>query len=122
MARVLVADDERLLRELLDYRLRQRNFETVLACDGREALECLESSAPDVVILDMMMPVHNGLDVLRRMRSSDRYAETPVIMLTARRSEKDIVSALELGADDYLVKPFMPEELLARLARLLKAA
>ena len=122
MPTVLVADDEKLLRELLDFRLKQRDFETVLAADGREALARLEDAEPDAVVLDMMMPVHDGLDVLRRMRASERHAETPVIMLTARRSEKDIVGALELGANDYLVKPFMPEELLARLSRLLKNA
>ena len=122
MPTVLVADDEKLLRELLEFRLTQRNFAAVLASDGREALERLEDSEPDAVVLDMMMPVHDGLDVLRRMRASERHADTPVIILTARRGEKDIVGALELGANDYLVKPFMPEELLARLARLLKAA
>ena len=122
MPTVLVADDEKLLRELLEFRLTQRNFDAVLASDGREALERLEDSEPDAVVLDMMMPVHDGLDVLRRMRASERHADTPVIILTARRGEKDIVGALELGANDYLVKPFMPEELLARLARLLKAA
>lgn len=122
MPTILVADDEQLLRELLDFRLSQRGFSTVLASDGREALARLEDSAPDAVVLDMMMPVHDGMDVLRRMRASADHADTPVIMLTARRGEQDIVGALELGANDYLVKPFMPEELLARLGRLLKAA
>ncbi len=122
MPTVLVADDEKLLRELLQFRLTQRDFDAVLASDGREALQRLEDSEPDAVVLDMMMPVHDGLEVLRRMRASERHAKTPVIMLTARRGEKDIVGALELGANDYLVKPFMPEELLARLSRLLKAA
>ena len=122
MPTILVADDEKLLRELLEFRLSQRQYEPVLASDGREALARLEDSEPDAVVLDMMMPVHDGLEVLRRMRASDRHANTPVIILTARRGEKDIVGALELGANDYLVKPFMPEELLARLGRLLKAA
>ncbi|MHA6316307.1 response regulator transcription factor [Altererythrobacter sp. CAU 1778] len=122
MPTVLVADDEKLLRDLLEFRLTQRNFNAVLASDGREALQRLDDSEPDAVVLDMMMPVHDGLEVLRRMRASEKHASTPVIMLTARRGEKDIVGALELGANDYLVKPFMPEELLARLTRLLKAA
>ena len=121
MSTVLVADDEKLMRELLEFRLTQRDFKPVLASDGREALQRLEDSEPDAVVLDMMMPVYDGLEVLRRMRASERHANTPVIMLTARRGEKDIVGALELGANDYLVKPFMPEELLARLSRLLKA-
>ena len=119
---ILVADDEPLMRDLLEVRLAQRNFQTVLAADGREALARLEDSAPDAVVLDAMMPVHDGFEVLRRMRASSEHADTPVIMLTARRGEKDIVGALEIGANDYLVKPFMPEELLARLSRLLKAS
>ena len=122
MPTVLVADDEQLLRELLQFRFAQRNYDVVVASDGREALERLEDSAPDAVVMDMMMPVHDGLEVLRRMRASEKHADTPVIMLTARRGERDVVGALELGANDYLVKPFMPEELLARLARMLKAA
>lgn len=120
MKTILVADDEPLLTELLEYRLTARDYRPVIARDGREALARLEDSAPDAVVLDAMMPVHDGFEVLRRIRASDRHALTPVIMLTARRGEKDVVGALELGANDYLIKPFMPEELLARLARLLK--
>ncbi|MFN6934365.1 MAG: response regulator transcription factor [Tsuneonella sp.] len=116
---VLIADDEPLLTELLEFRLGARGYETVIARDGREALARLDDSMPRAVVLDMMMPVHNGLEVLRRMRASKLHAETPVIMLTARRGEADVVGALELGANDYLVKPFLPEELLIRLARLL---
>ena len=118
-ATVLIADDEPLLTELLEFRLRARGYETVIARDGREALARLDDTMPQAVVLDMMMPVHNGLEVLRRMRSSELHAQTPVIMLTARRGEADVVGALELGANDYLVKPFLPEELLIRLARLL---
>ena len=120
MNTILVADDEPLLRELLEFRLAQRDYHPVTATDGREALARLEDSSPDAVVLDAMMPVHDGFEVLRRMRASSQHADTPVIMLTARRGEKDIVEALKIGANDYLVKPFMPEELLARLARLLK--
>ncbi|WP_324260444.1 response regulator [Altererythrobacter sp. H2] len=120
MNTILVADDEPLMRELLEFRLAQRDYHPVTAADGREALARLEDSSPDAVVLDAMMPVHDGFEVLRRMRASCQHAHTPVIMLTARRGEKDIVEALEIGASDYLVKPFMPEELLARLARLLK--
>jgi len=120
MKTVLVVDDEPLLTELLEFRLAARSYKAVVAHDGREALARLEDSAPDAVVLDAMMPIHDGFEVLRRMRASDAHARTPVIMLTARRGEHDIVGALELGANDYLIKPFMPEELLARLARLLK--
>lgn len=120
MKTVLVVDDEPLLTELLEFRLSARDYNPIIARDGREALERLEDSAPDAVVLDAMMPVHDGFEVLRRMRASEAHAHTPVIMLTARRGEQDVVSALELGANDYLLKPFMPEELLARLERLLK--
>jgi len=120
MQTILIADDEPLMRDLLEFRLSQRDYQPVTASDGREALERLEDSSPDAVVLDAMMPVHDGFEVLRRMRASQQHAQTPVIMLTARRAEQDIVGALEIGANDYLVKPFMPEELLARLARLLK--
>jgi DNA-binding response OmpR family regulator len=116
---VLIADDEPLLTELLEFRLGARGYQTVVAHDGREALAQLEEAHPQAVVLDMMMPVHDGLEVLRRMRDSAVHARTPVIMLTARRGEADVIGALELGADDYLVKPFLPEELLMRLARLL---
>lgn len=116
---VLVADDEPLLTELLEFRLTARGYETIVARDGREALEQLGANKPDAVVLDMMMPVHDGLEVLRRMRASPDHSDTPVIMLTARRGEADVVGALELGANDYLVKPFLPEELLVRLGRLL---
>jgi DNA-binding response OmpR family regulator len=116
---ILIADDEPLLTELLDFRLAARGYRTAIAHDGREALAMLDELHPDAVVLDMMMPVHDGSEVLRRMRASESHASTPVIMLTARRGEADVVGALELGADDYLVKPFLPEELLIRLSRLL---
>ena len=116
---VLIADDEPLMTELLEFRLTARGYQTVVAHDGREALAKLDECNPAAVVLDMMMPVHDGFEVLRRMRASTAHAATPVIMLTARRGEADVVGALELGADDYLVKPFLPEELLVRLGRLL---
>ncbi|TCJ38844.1 response regulator transcription factor [Parafrankia sp. BMG5.11] len=116
---VLIADDEPLMTELLEFRLSARGYDTVVAHDGREALAKLDETNPAAVVLDMMMPVHDGFEVLRRMRASTQHAATPVIMLTARRGEADVVGALELGADDYLVKPFLPEELLVRLSRLL---
>ena len=116
----LFADDEPLMTELLEFRLGARGYKTVVAHDGREALAKLDEARPDAVVLDAMMPVHDGFEVLRRMRANAAHADIPVIMLTSRRGEQDVLGALEIGANDYLVKPFMPEELLMRLGRLIK--
>ena len=118
-ARVLICDDDPLLLELMEFRLRAKGYEVIKAVDGAEALEKAQQDAPDVVVLDAMMPKADGLEVLARIKGDPALSDTPVIMLTARKGQKDIVSALDKGADDYLVKPFIPEELLARLARLI---
>lgn len=117
---ILIADDEPLLTELLEFRLGARGYRTAVAQDGREALAKLDEERPDAVVLDAMMPVHDGFEVLRRMRANEAHKDIPVIMLTARRGEQDVLGALELGANDYLVKPFMPEELLMRLGRMIR--
>lgn len=120
--RILVCDDDPLLVDLLEYRLSSRGYEVVVARDGGEALAQLKEARPDAVVLDAMMPVIDGYEVLRRTRADESLAGIPILMLTARKQERDIVSALELGANDYLVKPFIPEELVARLGRLIEAA
>lgn len=117
--RILIVDDEPLLTELLAFKLRARGYEALVAHDGREALAIFDEAKPHAVVLDAMMPVHDGFEVLRRIRSSYDQGTVPVIMLSARRGEADIIGALELGADDYLIKPFLPEELMVRLNRLL---
>ncbi len=119
MKTILVCDDDPLLVDLLSFRLAAKGFTIETASDGSEALKKLESSAPHAIILDAMMPVVDGYEVLRRIRESPQTAGIPVLMLTARRQEGDIVEALRLGANDYMVKPFIPEELVARLSRLL---
>lgn len=116
---VLVCDDDELLVELLSHRLGGRGYRVVVASDGGAALEQAAKCGPDAIVLDMMMPVLDGQQVLRRLKADVATADIPIIMLTARRQERDIVGALELGADDYLVKPFIPEELMSRLARLM---
>lgn len=118
---ILIADDEPLLTEILEFRLRAKGYETVIAHDGREALARFEELNPAAVVLDAMMPVHDGMEVLRRIRARETAGDVPVIILSARRNEEDIVRALEMGASDYMVKPFLPEELLVRLKRLLDA-
>jgi len=118
-ARVLICDDDPLLLELMEFRLRAKGYEVIKAVDGAEALAKAEQDRPDIIVLDAMMPKADGLEVLARIKGDPALSEIPVVMLTARKGEKDIVSALDKGADDYLVKPFIPEELLARLARLI---
>ena len=119
---VLICDDDPLLVDLVRYRLAARGWQVVVARDGGEALERLAKATPHAVVLDAMMPVLDGYELLRRLRAAPATAETPVIMLTARKQESDVLRALELGASDYMVKPFIPEELVARLARLTEAA
>lgn len=118
---VLICDDDPLLLELLAHRLSARGYEIATAVDGGAAWALLQEQRPDAIVLDVMMPVINGIELLRRIKEDPQLAATPVLMLTARRQEKDIVGALDLGASDYLVKPFMPDELLARLNRLVGA-
>jgi len=120
--RILVCDDDEMLVDLLHYRLEARGFDVLVARDGGQALALAESELPDAIVLDAMMPVMDGHAVLRRLRETQETRAIPVIMLTARRQERDIVGALELGANDYLLKPFIPEELITRLTRLVEAA
>jgi two-component system response regulator MprA len=116
--RVLVVDDEPAVRESLERVLRHDGFEVDLAVDGREAIRRLALARPDAVLLDVLMPHIDGLEVCRRMRDTGDH--TPVLMLTARDAVDDRVAGLEAGADDYLVKPFALDELLARLRALLR--
>ena len=116
---ILVCDDNELLVELLSFRLENKGYSVLIARDGAQAVELAEQHLPDAIILDTMMPVMDGQLVLRRLRSQSETAAIPVIMLTARKQQRDIVDAFDLGANDYLVKPFIPEELMMRLARLL---
>jgi two-component system response regulator MprA len=118
MARVLVVDDEPAVRRALERALRLDSYDVALAADGEEALDALAAKPADAVILDVAMPRLDGLEVCRRLRQSgDR---TPVLMLTARDAIDDRVQGLDVGADDYLVKPFALRELQARLRALLR--
>jgi two-component system response regulator MprA len=120
MARVLVVDDEPAVRRALERALKLDKYDVELASDGQEALDALAVSPADAVVLDVMMPGVDGLEVARRMRKAgDR---TPILMLTARDAIDDRVTGLDVGADDYLVKPFALRELQARLRALLRRA
>jgi len=119
VTRILVIDDEANLRHTLGYALRQERFEVIGAADGEAGLEVFRTSEPDLVVLDLMLPKIDGLEVCRRIR---RTSGVPILMLTARDSEFDKVVGLEIGADDYLVKPFSVRELVARVRAMLRRA
>jgi DNA-binding response OmpR family regulator len=119
MAKILIIEDDAELRLLLERELAAAGFDCVLAADGEQGLAAHASDPPDLVVLDWMLPGIDGLEVLRRLRTE---ATTPVLMLTARGEEIDRVIGLELGADDYLPKPFGIRELLARIRALLRRA
>jgi two-component system, OmpR family, response regulator MprA len=116
--RILVVDDEPAVLDAVDRALRLEGYDTELAADGQQALDALAAGAPDALVLDVLMPRVDGFEVCRRLRAAgDR---TPVLVLTARDAVPDRVQGLDAGADDYLVKPFALEELLARLRALLR--
>ena len=119
VAKVLIVDDEPNIREVVGLYLRRDGHEVVSAADGEEALELFRSAAPDLVVLDLMLPKLSGLEVCRRMQSERRV---PLIMLTARGDEEERIVGLGIGADDYVVKPFSPRELAARVAAVLRRA
>jgi DNA-binding response OmpR family regulator len=114
---ILLADDDPLVCALLELRLKQVGYDVHVAADGLAALDALELVKPDVVVLDAMMPRLGGFDVLRRIRGQPRLHRLRVMMLTALRHEGDVVNAMRQGADDYLAKPFSPDELIARIER-----
>ena len=117
--KILVVDDERSITDLIEYNLRRNGYEVAVAQDGRQALRMAQTEQPDLVILDLMLPGMDGLDVCRALR---RESSTPIIMLTARGEEVDRVVGLELGADDYVTKPFSVRELMARVKAVLRRA
>ncbi len=117
--KILVVDDEPAVTDLLAYNLRKANYEVVTAANGREALNAAHQSNPDLILLDLMLPEIDGLEVCRELRKT---SEVPIIMITARGEEIDRVVGLELGADDYVPKPFSVRELLARIKAVLRRA
>jgi DNA-binding response OmpR family regulator len=119
--KILVVDDEPDVVQLIEYNLKGAGYDVVTAADGAEALEQARSSSPNLIILDLMLPEVDGLDVCKVLRRDRSTAGIPIVMLTAKASETDRVLGLELGADDYVTKPFSPRELVLRVKRLLKA-
>src|SRR5574342_880532 len=115
--RILVVDDEPAVSDLLAYNLRKAHFDVTVAGDGREALRLAGQAPPDLILLDLMIPEVDGLDVCRELR---RTSNVPIIMITARGEEVDRVVGLEIGADDYMSKPFSVRELMARVKAVLR--
>lgn len=115
MAKILVVDDEEPIRELLRFNLEKEGYKVCLAGDGAEALQMIEKERPDLLVLDVMLPGMGGLEVCHQLRINPKFRELPVVMLTAKSEEIDKVLGLELGADDYMTKPFSPRELVARI-------
>ena len=116
--KILIVDDEQPIRTLLDYNLKQSNFETIMAADGAEAIMKVESENPDLILLDLMLPKMDGIEVCKFLRQKN--INTPIIMLTAKGEETDKVLGLEIGADDYMTKPFSPREVVARVKAVLR--
>ena len=116
-AKVLVVDDEHMVTEVVERYLKRDGYEVSLAADGNEALRIGLNWSPDLIVLDLMLPGIDGLEVCRRLRAR---ALVPIIMLTARGEESDRIVGLEMGADDYIVKPFSPRELVARIKAVLR--
>ena len=121
-AHILVVDDDRDIRQLVGDYLRQNGFRVSLAAEGREMKLALESAHIDLIVLDLMLPGEDGLSLCRNLRATPTLARMPVLMLTARGETIDRIVGLEMGADDYLPKPFEPRELLARIRNILRRA
>jgi len=122
MTRILVVEDDPDIGALVSRYLEKAGFAVQLLASGREALLAVISDPPALVVLDLMLPQVDGLEICRRLRSDERTAALPVIMVTARSEESDRIVGLELGADDYLAKPFSPNELVARVRAVLRRA
>jgi two-component system, OmpR family, alkaline phosphatase synthesis response regulator PhoP len=118
--KILIVDDEESIATLLQYNLKQAGFDTMIAIDGEDALQKAIEYKPDLMVLDLMLPKMNGLEVCKELRQ--RKLMTPILMLTAKDDEFDKVLGLELGADDYMTKPFSPREVTARVKAILRRA
>ena len=120
MYKVLIAEDEADIRRLISFNLERESYDTLLAGDGEEAVLMAYKKIPDLIILDLMLPRMDGFSVFKELRLDSRTKDIPVIMLTAKAQLDDVIAGLEMGADDYLTKPFSPKELVLRVKALLK--
>ncbi|MEW5892360.1 MAG: response regulator [Pseudomonadota bacterium] len=118
---VVVVEDDEVIAYLLEFILKREGYEAVRAKDGREALDLIQTlPAPSLVLLDVMLPYSDGFQLIQAIRANPAWRDVPIVMLTVKSHEQDIVRALDSGANDYILKPFQPNELLARIRRFLK--
>jgi DNA-binding response OmpR family regulator len=117
---ILIVDDEKDLQELVRFNLEKEGFDVIVARDSASGLEIALRHKPDLIVLDLMMPGLDGLEICRRLRADERGRRLPILMLTARSTEADRIVGLEFGADDYVTKPFSPRELVARIKAILR--
>jgi len=115
MAKILIVDDEKDIADLVAYNLEKEGFDTIKAYDGGDVLKTVKTQKPDLIVLDLMLPRMNGLDLCKAIRANPETAHLPIIMLTAKADEVDKIIGLEIGADDYMTKPFSVKELMARV-------
>ncbi len=120
--KIVLAEDEPQIARLIEFKLKKEGYEVTWKENGEEALRAIKADKPDLILLDIMMPVMDGYEVLRRVKEDESLKDIPVIMLTARAQEKDVVKGIGSGAEDYITKPFHPAELLARVKRILGKA
>lgn len=120
--KILIVDDEKDIVKMLDYNLKKDGYRVISASDGEDALDLAGREHPDLIVLDLMLPGLDGLEVCKTLKKEGKTSSIPIIMLTAKTQESDKVIGLELGADDYMTKPFSPRELLARIKAVLRRA
>ena len=119
MSRILIADDEPHIRKLVSFALGNRGYEVVEAADGGEAYERAKAEAPDIILLDVMMPVMTGYDVLEKLKADPVTRDIPVVMLSAKSQQTEVQAGLSKGAQEYICKPFTPKDLVQRVAELI---
>ena len=119
-ARITIIEDDADICEILEYNLQQEGFEIKIFHDGQKGLDAVLKDPPDLILLDLMLPGRNGLEIARIIRKDDHTFDVPIIMITARSEEMDVLQGLEQGADDYITKPFRPKEVIARVKAMLR--
>jgi len=117
---IVLAEDEPQIARLTIFKLEKEGYKVIWEKDGGAALKSAETNKPDLILLDVMMPVMDGYQVLKKVKENEKLKHIPVIMLTAKGQERDVVKGIEMGAEDYIVKPFRPAELTARIKKILE--